>query len=450
MPKVLFSTLGMTDPIKNDYDGPLLHIMRKYRPEKVYLFMTKRICELSDEDARYRVQIQYLCAHEGFICEVIELRYAYIDNPQEYDIFYPLFEKELKEIHINNPDAQILVNLSSGTPQMKSTCHLLALTMPFPIIPLQVTTPHERENYGSPNYDIEETWNNNMDNYADLATKNRTTAVKAENLTYLMLREVAISNIETYNYSAALNELMPVQAFAPPKVIGLLKAAIHRKNMELKEAEKESNSVGYDIFPIKSGDAKDLFEYLLLLGLQQKSGQLMDFVRGISPALTRLFESFLKENCRRQIRQDFCVRYADEHWRIKRDKLAAREPDLLAYYDTKYGYGFRDSDISCASLLPMIEYDCRPRGRSPNEALIKRAQKMRTVEEKVRNPAAHSITAVTEEQFEKLAGITSDRLLADMQWMFQMVYRQYFPVGVNLWDSYTKMNEDIIDIILFE
>ena len=42
MKRVLFSTLGMTDPIKNDFDGPLLHILRYYQPEKVYLFMTKR------------------------------------------------------------------------------------------------------------------------------------------------------------------------------------------------------------------------------------------------------------------------------------------------------------------------------------------------------------------------------------------------------------------------
>ena len=61
MCKVLFSTLGMTDPIKNDYDGPLLHIMRHYRPQRVYLFMTKRICELADKDDRYRVQVVRLC-----------------------------------------------------------------------------------------------------------------------------------------------------------------------------------------------------------------------------------------------------------------------------------------------------------------------------------------------------------------------------------------------------
>ena len=31
---------------------------------------------------------------------------------------------------------------------MKSACQLVALTAPFPVLPIQVTTPNERENYG--------------------------------------------------------------------------------------------------------------------------------------------------------------------------------------------------------------------------------------------------------------------------------------------------------------
>lgn len=451
MQKVLFSTLGMTDPIKNDFDGPMLHIMRNYKPARIYLFMTKRVCELADKDDRYRLQIRKLCEKEGFNCEVTELRYKDIDNPQEYDIFYPIIEKELNAIHNANPGAQILINLSSGTPQMKSTCHLLALTAAFPIIPLQVTTPNESENYGSPDYDIQKTWNDNLDNDAELETNNRTLRVEAENLRYLILREAAISNIKAYNYTAALDILMSVKEFVKPEVLYLVKAAGHRKNMELQEAEKESRSANYNLFPVNSGDAKELFEYLLLLGLQQKSGQLIDFVRGISPAVSKLFECFLKEKCHRQIKRDYCVRsYSNpNHWRLKRDKLAANDPKLLDYYDMKYATSFRDSDLSCSSLLPMIEFDCSSGGRNPNEAVLKKAQDMRSVEELIRNPVAHNITAVKEEQFKQLAGISSNRLLSDMQWMFKFIYPNYFSNEVDIWNSYDSMNEKIINILMF-
>ena len=61
--------------------------------------------------------INRLCRQEDFPCEIIELRYEEIDNPQLFDIFYPIFEKELIAIYEANPGSQILVNLSSGTPR---------------------------------------------------------------------------------------------------------------------------------------------------------------------------------------------------------------------------------------------------------------------------------------------------------------------------------------------
>lgn len=446
MSNILFSTLGMTDPIKNDHDGPFLHIMRHYKPEKVYFFMTKRVCELADQDDRYRIQTAKLCEEEGFDCEIVELRYEEIDRPEQFDLFYPIFEKELINIYNANPGCQLLINLSSGTPQMKSTCHLLALTAPFPVIPIQVTTPNERENYGSPDYDLEKSWGNNLDNHPDLEPKKRTREVEAENLRYLFLREAAISNIEAYNYNAALNILTGVKDFVPGDVLWLLRAARNRKNMELSEAEKDSKMAGYDLYPVKSSDAKDLFEYLLVLDLQQKTGLLMDFARGISPALSRLFEYFLEKKCNRRVKRDYCVQIGATpgHWKIMRDKLKKTEPQLLDYYDQRFSGFFRDSDLSCSSLLPMLEFDCRESGRYPNAVILEKAVAMRNVEEKIRNRAAHSITAIKEAQFTRAAGISSERLLKDMKWMFQQIYAPYFTSKADVWDSYNQMNRQII------
>lgn len=447
MQRILFSTLGMTDPIKNGFDGPFLHIMRHYRPQKAYLFMTKRVCELADQDDRYRIQAKRLCAELGFDCEIFELRYADIDNPQEFDIFYPIFEKELIKAHNLHKDWQILINLSSGTPQMKSSCHMLAVTVPFPVIPVQVTTPNERENYGSPNYDVEKSWMDNVDNASGAESINRAKLVESENLRFLILREAAISNIEAYNYKAALNILTEVQEFFSADVLHLLEAGQHRINMELKEAGDESELAQYDLFPIKSGDAHRLFEYLLRLGIQQKSGQLMDYVRGISPALSLLFECFLDVKCKRLVKRDYCepVRSDPGHYKLRRYKMERKDRSLLDYYDTKYANGFKDgSDLSCSALLPMIEYDCAPDGGRPDAAVLKKAQEMRKIEENIRNPAAHNILAIKEERFIQVAGITSERLLKDMQWLFMQIYPRYFAAGKEVWNSYDVMNAEII------
>ncbi len=445
MKRILFSTIGMTDPIKNDYDGPLLHILRHYRPEKAYLFMTQRVCELADQDNRYQIHVERLCAQEGFHCEVIELRHDEIDKPQEFDIFYPLFEREIYAIHKDNPGSQILINLSSGTPQMKSACQLVALTTPFPVLPIQVTTPKERENYGSDNYDIEGAWENNIDNHSEMGPKNRCLAVEAHNLRFLFLREAAISHIEAYDYQAALDVLYSVGDFVSQDALDLLEAAKHRRNMELKEAAVLANKANYDLFPIKSSNVIALFEYLLRLKLQQKNMELMDFVRGISPALTNLFECFLEEKCKRRVKRDYCYESpkGSNYWKLSRSKLA-QEKELLEHYDSIFFGGFKDTYLSCASLLPMIAFDCGPNGQSPNVDALKKAQEMRNVEEKIRNPAAHNIVAITEEQFEKEAGISSRKLLQYMMWMFKHTFPQHFSPEGEEWNSYDIMNDEII------
>jgi len=436
----------MSDPVRNDYDGPFLHILRHYKPAKAYLFMTRRVCELADHDDRYRIQAQNLCASEGFNCEIIELRHEEIDKPHEFDIFYSIFEKIINRIHKENPGCEILINLSSGTPQMKSACQILGLTSAFPVTAIQVTTPNEQENYGVKDFDVELSWENNIDNDPSLEKKPRTKEVKSTNLRFLFLREAAISSIKAYDYSAAFDILQSVREFVPKEVLSLVKAAVHRKNIELKEAQKESKSANYNIFPIESGDAKELFEYLLLLKIQQESGQLMDFVRGITPALSRLFEAFLSERCQVRIKKDFCVetKSGSGYWIIKRDKLAAKSPELLKYYDSYFNGAFKDSAISCATLMPMIEFECRPNGRFPNKRVLEKTRLMRKTEEAIRNPAAHTIKAIKEEEFIEKVGISSEKLLKDMQWLFNEIYGKYFNQNMDAWNSYDVMNDEII------
>ena len=54
--KILFSPVGGTDPMseKNDHDGAMLHIARHYKPDIVYMYMSKEILESQKRDDRYR------------------------------------------------------------------------------------------------------------------------------------------------------------------------------------------------------------------------------------------------------------------------------------------------------------------------------------------------------------------------------------------------------------
>ena len=46
---ILISAVGKTDPIRSNYDGPMLHIVRHYQPEKVYLILSDDIAKKEEK-----------------------------------------------------------------------------------------------------------------------------------------------------------------------------------------------------------------------------------------------------------------------------------------------------------------------------------------------------------------------------------------------------------------
>jgi hypothetical protein len=91
---VLFSGIGKSDPVRGGYD---------------------------ESDNRYELFSKKLLPDY----EVIKLKYPEVDNPQDFEIFYDIYSKELAQIRVENPECDLLLNLSSGTPQMKSALYLI-------------------------------------------------------------------------------------------------------------------------------------------------------------------------------------------------------------------------------------------------------------------------------------------------------------------------------------
>lgn len=70
--KVLISAVGDTDPIRNFHDGALVHIARKYRPDKIIIVFSEEMISKKDDiekvirsiDSEYVPEIVY---HEPII-----------------------------------------------------------------------------------------------------------------------------------------------------------------------------------------------------------------------------------------------------------------------------------------------------------------------------------------------------------------------------------------------
>ena len=155
---VLFSPVGMTDPISDCRDGSMLHIARRFRPERVYIYLSQETAAFEEADGRYAGALSLLAEKLGFHVEVTKISRPDLVDVHLFDEFYDEFEGIIKSIKDENPEAVILLNVSSGTPAMKSALHTIAaMTDDAECIPIQVSTPrkaHNERRYDVKKYDL--------------------------------------------------------------------------------------------------------------------------------------------------------------------------------------------------------------------------------------------------------------------------------------------------------
>lgn len=104
--RVLFTCVGTSDPVREMRDGSMLHIMRHYRPEKVYIFLSK---EMEDfEKADRRLEKTFCFVNEKWADGTAEAVYEYsglfnvADMDAVADPLFAFFEKMIRE----NPGQQ--------------------------------------------------------------------------------------------------------------------------------------------------------------------------------------------------------------------------------------------------------------------------------------------------------------------------------------------------------
>jgi len=437
----------MSDPSRGNKDGAFIHICRKYKPKKVYLYMSKEICEYDELDNRYERYLGLLCEKLQFKCEVHKLKRPDLDKVNDFDFFYSDFDKILENISTENPDSDILINLSSGTPQMKSALMVLGTLFSRPLTLLQVSTPNKKSNDTKPvgrDYDVELEWKLNEDNYENNYEKDeekRITDVKRENLNARLKNEIVGKHILAYDYKAALTVAETIRDFMDPRALNLINAGYRRLILDLGNAEKYAGNAGYDLLPIKGNSCSEkervVFEYILSLKIKLKRGEIADFVRAVSPVLTDIFEIYLKNKCNIDIEsyyiKDPTGRYAPK---LSRNMLPQ---DLQQILDSVFPKGFKDTEPCAANLSPIV----RARG---DRAAGRLANELRRFEYSVRNIAAHEIVSVTDEWVARRSGYTPEDILQKLMEFASLC----FPVPRDAWDSYDRLNDTILSIPLIK
>lgn len=206
---ILFSPVGGTDPISsgNLRDGSMLHICRCYKPDMVYLYMSGEILQFQQLDSRYTYCLDKLGEKLGCSIGYKIIPRPDMKNVQEFDPFYSEFRKIILDIRKDMDDSDtLLLNISSGTPAMKSALLVLKTLGEFACKAVQVSTPDAAMNAheghaAHKKYEVEDMWELDEDNADDFA--NRCSEVKCPTLTQIQQESYIRKLLDEYDYAAA-------------------------------------------------------------------------------------------------------------------------------------------------------------------------------------------------------------------------------------------------------
>lgn len=439
--KVLFTCIGKSDPLtifENDviYDAAYMQIARHHRPDKIYFYMSKEICEFDEIDNRYEKSIMLLNQHLNTKIETYKIKRPELIDVQRFDEFYDDFENIINEIIIENgKDVEILCNVSSGTPAMKATLQILAALSKYKLTPIQVDDPTKgkwQRDVDLKNYDLDFYWELNSDNDIN---EDRTYFSKNDKFNFKIQKELLVNLIKSYDYEAAYDLVNSYKYRIDKNVIDLIKFSLDRYNLDTKEILKSPNK---SLLPYLDEEQAKIFEYGLWLKVKIEKGEILDFVRGINPFLYEICKYALKNICKINILK-YCSKDKRGVMKLTRQLMDTdrQGKELLKILDSKFSK-YKNRSLSENQML-IILY-----AKLDDDSNLRLSLKtLNILREEIRNIASHQITCVREEDVIKTLG----KSVVDYVDIIKNVLEYLNFDTSKYWDSYNLMNKKIIEEI---
>lgn len=421
--KILYTPAGDTDPIRGFRDGAILHIIRHYSPDKVVIFLSAEMIEKEEERKVFTKAIKHLAPE----CE-IEIIKENIVDAHHIDKLMPLAETFLK-IRRANANAEILLNLSSGTPQMKTIMSFLATDFEN-VRGIQVDSPtgkSNRSNFANQdNEDIDLIIEMNEDN--EEGAPNRCSEPPLKMLKRYSLRHQMISLLDNYEYASALKMYQQNKDMFFEITGKLLNHAVNREMLKIKEALACVDKIGKSSLQAsKNKEVQELNEFFMVMELRQKKKQLPEFIVKITPFLYYLTKFYFVNKLGIRLEQ-IGETARNKSVKISCEKMRSNYPNLLDALQNKY-YNFRDgTDLAFSNLVIMLEAVTNCNGE-----LLALLKELRVVEEKQRNYVAHTIIAISENDLMNIEPkLNSAQILEKLRKAFSLVMdgEEYFKKNI--------------------
>lgn len=403
--KILMSAVGATDPVRGGYDGAMLHIARHCRPDMVCLFISKEMLDLDAVDHRYQRAFDMLADQtDGYRPEIRRIEMNALIDPSQISACDRRFREEIKNLRTEKgADTEFLLNLSSGTPQMKDSWKQICLEKTPHIRGLQVVAPSRRSNQDrtttSDGYDLDAELENNYDSLPGAEDRTR-----EPDLTYDR-RGVTISQIrklnEQFDYAASCLLMKDVILTDDDKItLKILEYARDRLDLQ-QSAGTHLKYLPDDLRAVLFRTQLDrLYDYALLLDCLARSGRVSEFIIRLNPMVIELEMKYL-EKVFGVKPSDYCEnkdKTGGKHYNISSSKLEQFDPDLLTRLESHMRRTLTDGDPSQFVLKNLLSALFDKRAATPEQQkAYEFFEACQTINKNQRNDIAHALTAATED-----------------------------------------------------
>ena len=458
MKRYLFSAVGTTDPIKNQRDGAILHIIRRYKPNYACLYMTKEIVEYKNKDKeanggldRYTYSFNKIKESLNINLEIEYIEDNKLVDPSKMNVFYKLFLSKIKEIENKareeSDDYEILLNVSSGTPAQKSTLQLIATLGNSHYKAIQVVNPKRKADNEGTYGDIELVWNENKDNNKEEFVDRCSESIAEDFIGLAVLKENIKLLIKNYDYSSVYDILNNMNSDVHLK--GMIRLAMNRLDINPSEVREQFNDNEKEIFGLNviNDVNKNSIEYLLTLNVRINKKQYIDFIRGITPIGFYLIDKFYKE------------KYSDELHLISANRnkkgriikvINTKEImnnetliELREFLKKEWSGDVKDVPFTFDTYYRLVKYHFIYK-QDIERNFYQLVERLSKVEDEVRNLVAHQIEYMTRDRIKEITDLYPEEIYEKL---VELARYCGLELTEEILSSYERMNDYIIEYI---
>lgn len=411
--KILISAVGDTDPIRNFHDGPLLHIVRVYRPEKIVLVHSERSLTKHDK------LVKALKSIKDYSPEIIQDGGVLPDA--QVAIFDEMYDTVSSIVKKYISDDEIILNISSATPQIISAMFAVNRISDFNVTAVQVVTPQHKSNEGlrhDNQEDIDTLIETNLDNQSDY--ENRTLEDTGMKFSLDLTKRNLKALIDNYDYQGALELLRALKLPKKQESFSNIKE-LRKKLTEISDTIKIQGMPDKIVKAKLSTKAQSALNSYLNIDRNHKQGNIAEVLIRVKSLVEFILENYLNNHFLD------VITYKEDG---KPFLNASKYPEILKKFqeDAKMrGQEYHSGYLSLPAYIGILKFF------EPNHDLLKHIYKIQEINQ-VRNQVAHSLQAFDRENLTKV----SSAVFASKQ-----ILLASFDIDNHWFSFYEDLNQEI-------